>query len=726
MKLTSVEIKKLNSKEIYELLSLSMNKLYQFFSFSNISKKDFYNIAIYEIEQSKKFYRNEVSYEEYINKRIKTILIEKVKIMFKVPNLAFDIINNYISLIFNGVKSLDESIKLFEKLNVFFETYDYTPNPDLMIELLNNNPKYMKIIKMIVDNNYSFIVEGKLEDLFNNNLLIMTIETYCMIKKIEIKTESDEQEEYNYDVKTTDSVKMYLNEITKYPVLSIEEEKELARKIAKGDEKARKKFIECNLKLVVSVAKRYNGRGLSFLDLIQEGNLGLMTAVDKFDVEKGFKFSTYATHWIRQAITRAIANKGRNIRIPVHLTEKLAVYEKIIEKLEMKLNRKPTIEEIANEMRISLAEVKKLQELQNAPISINTLVNDDGDSELEDFIPGTDDAPEDVVIDENMQIKVKELFEKCNLKEREIEVLLLRFGFNERNPMTLDEIGKKMGITRERVRQIEALALKKIRNSRYIKEFSVYMQEPDKALSNIESFREKYLDSKLSYKSFLRKEKTESMPKKVQSIYEYFGDYTREQVKEMLSLLSEEDKLLIYLRYGEDLDNPTGKNLTKKEYDKFYGSLVPKMKRILKKITSSKIKKEQANDNDAIEIKGLEEQVTEAESKPNMKEEPHFNLSKDDSMKMLELLRTPTFMEMMSVLSVKEAIIISLKLGYVDGKYFTTESIARFLDIEEMEVIETTKKILLLYKENINNFLDSMIKVATDEQDDGLRLKRRM
>ena len=585
-----------------------------------------------------------------------------------------------------------------------------------------------------------------------------------MLIGLEIKSEDLNQEDYSSNTEVTDSVRTYLREISRRPLLTKEEEVNLARKIAQGDSKARELFIESNLKLVVSIAKKYIGRGLAFLDLIQEGNLGLMTAVDRYDVEKGFKFSTYATHWIRQAITRAIADKGRNVRIPVHIYEKLSIFQKTLTDLERKLNREPTIEEIANEMKLSIPEVTKLYKLRSDTVSINTIIGDDGDTELENFIPASDVTPEDIAIDGTLQSQVRRLLQECNLKPREIDILMLRYGFNDRTPMTLEEVGQKYGLTRERVRQIEAKALMKIRRSKHIKELAVYMQHPDESLANIEEFREKYRNSKNPYKAYLKddgrtkeKENDEEMSKALQTIYEYFKDYTREQVDEMLSKLSEDEKALITLRYGEDLDNPVSGKLNKEETNKFYGSLVPKMKRLLANPTGEKrrkprkpreknvipqevqptapngdIKKEESiklqseipTASSKIESELVEgELVTPVETQmPQVHEESsgeNKDITKNDCIKILELLRTPTFTQMMSVLTAKESIIISLKLGYVDGKYFSTESIAQFLGIEEMEVIETTKKVLLLYKENIKSFLDSIIEVATDTNDKG-------
>ena len=217
---------------------------------------------------------------------------------------------------------------------------------------------------------------------------------------------------------------------------------------------------------------------------------------------------------------------------------------------------------------------------------MNTLIDDEEDTELENFIPASEETPEDVVITGIMQLQVRKLLEDCNLKPREIEVLMLRFGFNDIEPMTLEEVGKKFNITRERVRQIESKALMKIRRSKHVKALAEYMQNPDKSLENIEIFREKYRETENSNKTFLKEDgRTQGKEKKemskLQTIYQYFKDYTKEQVDAMLEKLTEEERTLITLRYGEDLNNPISGKLSKKQTNKFYGSLVPKMRRLL-------------------------------------------------------------------------------------------------------------------------------------------------
>ena len=274
-------------------------------------------------------------------------------------------------------------------------------------------------------------------------------------------------------VQIDDPVRMYLKEIGRVPLLSAEEEKELAEKMAVGDEDAKNKLVEANLRLVVSIAKRYVGKGMFFLDLIQEGNIGLMKAVDKFDYEKGFKFSTYATWWIRQAITRAIADQARTIRIPVHMVETIHKVSRYSRQMLQELGREATAEEIGEKMGISADKVREIMKIAQDPVSLETPIGEEEDSHLGDFIPD-DDAPQPAEIASATILREVIERELHTLTPREEHVIKLRFGLYDGRSRTLEEVGKEFDITRERIRQIEAKALRKLRHpsrARHLKGF---------------------------------------------------------------------------------------------------------------------------------------------------------------------------------------------------------------------------------------------------------------
>ena len=271
-----------------------------------------------------------------------------------------------------------------------------------------------------------------------------------------------------------DPVRMYLKEIGKVPLLTAEEEIEIAKRLETGDEEAKKKLSEANLRLVVSIAKRYVGRGMLFLDLIQEGNLGLMKAVEKFDYRKGFKFSTYATWWIRQAITRAIADQARTIRIPVHMVETINKLIRVSRQLLQQYGREPTPEEIAKEMGISESKVREIIKIAQEPVSLETPIGEEEDSHLGDFIPD-DDAPAPAEAASFALMKEQLLDVLDTLTPREEKVLRLRFGLDDGRQRTLEEVGKEFNVTRERIRQIEAKALRKLRHPSRSKKLKDYL-----------------------------------------------------------------------------------------------------------------------------------------------------------------------------------------------------------------------------------------------------------
>lgn len=274
-------------------------------------------------------------------------------------------------------------------------------------------------------------------------------------------------------ISVDDPVRMYLKEIGKIPLLSGEEEIELAQRMEEGDEAAKKKLAEANLRLVVSIAKRYVGRGMLFLDLIQEGNLGLMKAVEKFEYRKGFKFSTYATWWIRQAITRAIADQARTIRIPVHMVETINKLVRVQRQLVQELGRDPSPEEIGNEMGLEVERVREIMKIAQEPVSLETPIGEEEDSHLGDFIPDEDVlAPAEAATFTMLREQLIEVLD--SLTPREQKVLRLRFGLDDGRARTLEEVGKEFEVTRERIRQIEAKALRKLRHpsrSKKLKDF---------------------------------------------------------------------------------------------------------------------------------------------------------------------------------------------------------------------------------------------------------------
>ncbi len=380
-------------------------------------------------------------------------------------------------------KSIDELISYVEKLpksktyrecisnlNLivkYIEENNLIITPEIFMSILNNN-KFNYIIKTVVESNFFAIKENKLDMIFSNSTIISLIELYCMLNNVEIEEYSEKIKEdalvYNGD--TDDSLTIYLNSIN-LPLLSINEERRLGYLVLQGDQKARKKLIEHNLRLVVSIAKQYCGKSaLSMLDLIQEGNIGLMTAVDKYDVTKEIRFSTYATWWIKQSISRASYEKGRNIRIPVHKVDGLSKYKRAKERLLQEVGEDLTLKDIAAKLGITLDEALEYERLFNDTLSANDYIAEDSDISVLDTITDEKDDIENIYFKYDMISSVDEFLESSNLTDNEKYVVINRYGINKNREKTLEEIGKTLNVTRERVRQMENKALiKLVRNA---------------------------------------------------------------------------------------------------------------------------------------------------------------------------------------------------------------------------------------------------------------------
>ncbi|MCI8394001.1 MAG: RNA polymerase sigma factor RpoD [Bacilli bacterium] len=319
-----------------------------------------------------------------------------------------------------------------------------------------------------------------LDELYNalmeNNIEVVSEEDSASAGKSMEEPVILSDNEITKDVNINDPVRMYLKEIGRIPLLSAEEELALSVRVANGEEEAKNRLAESNLRLVVSIAKRYVGRGLLFLDLIQEGNIGLMKAVDKFDYDKGYKFSTYATWWIRQAITRALADQARTIRVPVHMVETINKMARIQRQLTLELNREPSEEEIAKKMGITVEKVREVIKISQDPVSLETPIGEEDDSHLGDFVKDINAmTPEEYATNEILKEEIKAVLE--TLQEREQEVLELRFGLIDGTSHTLEEVGKKFNVTRERIRQIEAKALRKLRHPSRAKKLKDFLTD---------------------------------------------------------------------------------------------------------------------------------------------------------------------------------------------------------------------------------------------------------
>lgn len=365
------------------------------------------------------------------------------------------------------IKRLEEKGKSNDNHLTYMDVSDYLEHFDLD--------------KTVIDEIYDTLLTNDIE-------IENFTEDFSVLMNIEDDTDDEDEgvvldKDGSIDVDATvpkgisvdDPVRMYLKEIGKVPLLTADEEIELAKRMEAGDEYAKMKLCEANLRLVVSIAKRYVGRGMLFLDLIQEGNLGLIKAVDKFDYRKGYKFSTYATWWIRQAITRSIADQARTIRIPVHMVETINKLIRVSRQLLQTYGREPSPEEIAKEMGITVDKVREIQKITQEPVSLETPIGEEEDSHLGDFIPDDDvPAPAEAAAFSMLKEQLVEVLD--TLTDREQKVLKLRFGLDDGRSRTLEEVGKEFDVTRERIRQIEAKALRKLRHPSRSKKLKDYLE----------------------------------------------------------------------------------------------------------------------------------------------------------------------------------------------------------------------------------------------------------
>ncbi len=359
------------------------------------------------------------------------------------------------------VKSFDEILEelVDEGKKQGYLTYEQIAKKTIDLELDANDLD--RLYNTLTDNN----IEVRAEDEESGGEVSVTDEIIV-----------DDVPDESKDMSVNDNVRMYLKEIGKISLLSLEEEQELSRRVASGDEKAKNILAESNLRLVVSIAKRYVGRGLLFLDLIQEGNIGLMKAVEKFDYDKGYKFSTYATWWIRQAITRALADQARTIRVPVHMVETINKMARIERQMTLELNREPTDQELSKKMGLSVEKIAEIRKISQDPVSLETPIGEEDDSHLGDFLADERTmSPEDFATYEILKDELREVLDTLTVREK--EVLELRFGLFDGSSHTLEEVGKQFKVTRERIRQIEAKALRKLRHPSRAKKLKDFLIE---------------------------------------------------------------------------------------------------------------------------------------------------------------------------------------------------------------------------------------------------------
>lgn len=673
MSLTYDNYSEMSTDELFEKLLPTIKSIYKSYEYTGISFDEYSDIVIKVLAKS----RPSSDFLSYVKNDIKKEVDLEVGKLLTDGDRSIDVISQYIEKQLPGVSNYEDSVRAFRKLDAFFKKYDFVLDVNSLSKLIEGNDKFLAMINYAFDEKRADIVKGNSNEVFDNNFLIFSILTYCDLKDIKVEENVEvlnADDFYDTNSKDLDTLKLYLNDIGRIPLLTAVDEKELAYKISLGDMAARSKFIESNLRLVVKVAKKYRNYGLPFMDLIQEGNCGLMRAVERFDGTMGVKFSTYAMYYISVAMSRAIANDSRTIRIPANKFETLRKYKAAVDDLQKKYCKNFSVEEIAQLLGKSVPYVKEMEELCKEPVSLNAFVSYDGDSELESFIPNDDKSVDEQVVLNNLPSELSEFFNSCKLSERHKMVLLLRFGILDGHLWTLEEIGKKYGVSRESIRQSEIRALKLIRNSKDIEKFSVYLDNPDKALVKLKEFRDLEEKKKRKKKVY---PKTGKKGKYLQSIYEYFDEFDKMTIDSVISTLNPDERSLLTLRYGDDLENPVSHGLSKRDASRFYGSLMPRMRKKLESMNfPSTLEKEEKDEDDVVDnVSYLNDEVTICND---------FN--RTDYIKLINIIKVPEYKLVINELGVKTTMIMSIYFGLVDGKQFSIESISKFFNTTPNDV----------------------------------------
>lgn len=704
---------------LYERLMPIITKVEKDYSYLNISKSEYRELVKLAINDSAKDI-NKIDikkFDKYFEDNLKNRVIEFINGDSKKFNGVF---KEFLKKIASRDMSYSTALDKMRKVVKFFDELDYLPDPDARVELLENHSRFNKILKVIVDNNIDKFKNSKVSAIFKNEMVSNFIKTYCMLNGIELYEDnllnvdlSDEEllKDMMEDSNSLDMLRLYLQEIGRKPLLKAEEEKELAKKVSEGNALAEQEFIERNLRLVVSIAKGYAISNISCLtldDLIQEGNIGLMTAVKKFDYRKGYRFSTYAYSWINQAITRAMADKGRAIRLPVHTYDRMLKYKKEMRVFSTENNREATAEEMAKIMNLSVKEIEKLSLLQMDIVSINSKVTaGDGESEeLQSFIPSDGPTPEDEVSLLDLPKKIEELMDKCKLTDREKFVLRLRFSDDKE--YTLEDIGKKMSVTRERVRQIEKRALEKMKRPSVIKDYAIYMDHPDKALENVGIYDKEYWEEV----SAQRERDIEN--KKIEEpigLYAILADYEKEEVDLAVKELTLREQNMLKKKFG---NHYTGEVITtswnKIENDLLYSKIIPKL--LLKLNERRKYNSLMNNENvgegkvysfgtfDEIEDKQKLEYMNGAVAMDDTYINNQLKNS-EECCRVQALVSTSTYKWWLYYITPEEAALLFMHLGYLDGRYYTLSAISKTLKLPKAIIKPALERALYKYQELI-------------------------
>lgn len=568
----------MEEKELLQVLTNMGYKIKKDYFMIDLSEEEFREI----LQKHLKVYAttNEVDllkikrvFSNQLRKELNSILLKQYQ-----EEKVFDKINAHLSSLIDIDSDSKTCIASLNNIYLFFKNLGITMDADLVGKLIDRNLGINKAVKKIVEENATLIESNQFNKITSNGFVVSLIDYYCMINNMESTNDNKERENIDIEVfdrdnedyyfDKTDSIdilKLYLNSI-KIPVLTIEEERDLFSRFNAGDMKAKEKLAEHNLRLVVSIAKNYSKNREELLDLLEEGNLGLLRAIDKFDLEKKCKFSTYATWWIRQAITRSIADKSRTLKVPVYFGQKLSLYKKVRNELEQIVMGEPSSALIADRMGITVDELRQIQKYELDVGSLNSYVGEEEDSEIGEFVPSEEESVDTKVINKIMAFGIYKLLDMCSSNERDVKIMYKRFGIGgESRTHTLEEIAQTYGITRERVRQVENKMIRKMQN---------------KLKANPNILFELGIEGSTSTNVPYVKKKNKISGSNPKSIYELCPNTKEELVALGISKLDEKKDIeLVQLAWGNDFTNPTcTANITKEDKTILYSRVIPRIR----------------------------------------------------------------------------------------------------------------------------------------------------
>lgn len=563
MELMLENISKMSADDIIDIISDKLSKIYSSYKYVGISKDEYLVMVKNIVLSSQSDFDNSCNYEDYILDKIKTEISNIITASLYDDEKVFEILNNYVNEKLDyatDYESATNSIHMFVR---FLENYEYIVSGEILTRLIEENSKFYSCVNEYVKQKID-IIQSNGVSILSSNINIQTIvRSYCI--KHDIETNDIDEKELYFD----DAYESFLHQIKQIPVLTAEEQKDLLVKAKAGNKYARDKLVNSNMMFVVKMANSFYNRGVPLIDLAQEGSIGLIDAIESFDMSKNNNFLTYACYHVRKTMLRSISESGRNIKIPLHMQTNLNKYKTAVNSLMESLERTPTIEEVANYMDMSVDKIKKIMVLLDDTVSINALISEN--TELEDFISDRAPSVEEEYISGTLIDTVREVINGNMFDDREKQVLKLRFGFEDGRTWRLKEIGEKLGISRERVRQIESKSLKRLRYSLSSRNLVDYSSDPDKVIKEIKTG----VSSKKNNEDL--KETSD-----VNTIYENFNGYTRNQINSVILGLGDTDIKLIKKKYGDRfLGTCDAKSLSRMDSFIFYKLLVPKIKRKL-------------------------------------------------------------------------------------------------------------------------------------------------